>query len=98
MVEAAGSPPADFSGGMPGPPSAAPKDRLHRVMLGGGAALLLCGGGLGLLALVLALVAAWFGGPQLTTTEFPLGHPVNVAVDSQGRIYVAENFYGRVQR
>src|SRR5688500_7504051 len=43
-------------------------------------------------------LVSWIGGPRLTATEFPLGHPMDVAVDSQGRIYVAENFYHRVQR
>jgi hypothetical protein len=43
--------------------------------------------------------AAWcFGWPKLETTEFPLGDPTDVAVDSQGRIYIAENFCHRVQR
>ena len=31
-------------------------------------------------------------------TEFPLGNPTNVVVDSKGRIYVAEGAYARVQR
>src|SRR5262245_7627752 len=33
-----------------------------------------------------------------TTTEFPPADPYDVAVDSQGRIYVALIYYGRVQR
>jgi hypothetical protein len=45
-----------------------------------------------------ALVSAWTNGFQLATTEFPLGDPRDVAVDSQGRFYVVDSFHLRVQR
>lgn len=44
------------------------------------------------------LVSALTTGFQLATTEFPLGMPSDVAVDSQGRFYVVDRLHLRVQR
>lgn len=44
------------------------------------------------------LVSAWTTGFQLPTTEFPLGDPTHVAVDSHGRFYVVDSLHLRVQR
>jgi hypothetical protein len=44
------------------------------------------------------LVSARTTGFQLATTEFPLGDPVDVAVDSHGRFYVVDSLHLRVQR
>jgi hypothetical protein len=41
---------------------------------------------------------AWIGGSGLATMEFPINDIADVAVDSQGRIYVADSFHSRVQR
>jgi hypothetical protein len=44
-------------------------------------------------------LVAWIGGPDVATVEFPLGDVEDVAVDSQGRIYVGTGFLAhRVQR
>jgi len=40
----------------------------------------------------------WIGGSGLATTELPFGDLDDVAVDSKGRIYVADGFHSRVQR
>jgi hypothetical protein len=45
-----------------------------------------------------ALVSAWTNGFALATTEFPLGDPSDVAVDSHGRLYVVDSLHLRVQR
>jgi hypothetical protein len=42
--------------------------------------------------------ASWIGGSRLKGTEFPLGDVRDVAVDSRGRIFVADGFFHRVQR
>jgi hypothetical protein len=44
------------------------------------------------------LVSAWTSGFQLAATEFPLGDPQDVAVDSHGRLYVVDSLHHRVQR
>jgi hypothetical protein len=44
------------------------------------------------------LIGAWVGGQKLSGMEFPLSHVADVAVDSHGRIYVAESFFQRIQR
>jgi hypothetical protein len=44
------------------------------------------------------LVSAWTNGFQLAATEFPLGDPRGVAVDSHGRFYVVDALHLRVQR
>ena len=44
------------------------------------------------------LLTKWIGGPRLAAVEFPLSDPLDVAVDSKGRIYVADGMYSRVQR
>ena len=44
------------------------------------------------------LIGAWTGSFHLATTEFPLGGPRDVAVDSSGRLYVVDSLYLRVQR
>jgi len=64
---------------------------------------LLLGVGLALFLFGTAIVygwnfTAWIGGSRLGTTEFPLGNPHDVAVDSHGRIYLAEGFSHRIQR
>jgi len=43
-------------------------------------------------------IIAWIGGAKLSSMEFPLGYINDVAVDSNGRIYVAEVIFHRVQR
>jgi hypothetical protein len=43
-------------------------------------------------------LAGWLGGDYFATIEFPLGDPRDVAVDSRGRIYVADSVHSRVQR
>lgn len=59
-----------------------------------GTALFVCGTGI-----VIGWGAiAWIGGRRLASTEFPLGDVRDVAVDSRGRIYVADTFCHRVQR
>ena len=65
-----------------------------RVLIPVGKLLFLAGPGMVLSWQLLALI----GGPALATTEFPLGKAGDVAVDSRGRIYVAEDFHHRVQR
>ena len=61
---------------------------------------ILAGIGIPLFPFGVAIAPVWefVGGSGLATTEFPLGHPVNAAVDSKDRIFVAENFHHRVQR
>src|SRR5262245_7183543 len=44
------------------------------------------------------LVSARTTGFQLATTEFPLGDPTDVAVDSHGRFFVVDSLHLRVQR
>lgn len=66
-----------------------------RVLHGIGVAIFLFG-----LAIIPAWhLVAWIGGPDVATVEFPYGDLEDVAVDSQGRIYVGEGFHThRVQR
>jgi hypothetical protein len=40
----------------------------------------------------------WIAPSRSAETEFPFGDLIDVAVDDQGRIYVADGFYSRVQR
>lgn len=47
---------------------------------------------------VTSLISARTTGFQLATTEFPLGDPSDVAVDSLGRFYVVDSMHHRVQR
>ena len=66
----------------------------HKLLLAIGAPLFLFG-----VAIIPAWeLLKWIGGPRLAAVEFPLSDPRDVAVDSQGRIYVAEGMYSRVQR
>src|SRR5262249_1287851 len=45
-----------------------------------------------------SLISVYTTGFHLPTTEFPLGDPRDVAVDSQGRFYVVDSLHMRVQR
>jgi NHL repeat len=66
----------------------------HKLLLGIGVPLFLFG-----MAIVPGWrLAKWIGGSRLTRVEFPLSDPSDVAVDSKGRIYVADGMYSRVQR
>jgi hypothetical protein len=69
-----------------------------RVLHGVGVALALFGWGSALAWPMTGLVSAWTSGFQLATTEFALGDPRDVAVDSHGRFYVVDSFHLRVQR
>lgn len=42
--------------------------------------------------------AGWISGERFRSTEFPFGQLADVAVDADGRIYVAEAFNSRIQR
>src|SRR5688572_3677847 len=71
------------------------KPRLHGIIaLAGGAILLFS------VAIIPAWeLTAWIRGPEASASmQFPLGHLEDVAVDSQGRIFVAEGLFHRIQR